>query len=188
MCVPIAVAALALSAVGTGIGIMGQMQQAKAQASAANYQSEVAANNAKIATQNATWANQAGEQQQAQAQLKTRAQVGGILAAQAASGVDVNKGSTIDVRSSAAETGQLDALTLRSNAARQAYGYDVQSTSDTAQSQLDSATASNIESAAPINAASTFLGGAGNAASKYAEFTQKSTRMTAGDGLSQTED
>lgn len=178
----IAIAGLALSAVGTGVGVMGSMQQASAQKSAANYQSAIAANNAKIASDNATRAGQAGEAQAAQVQQETRAKVGAIKAAQAANGVNVNTGSAVDVQSSAAELGELNAITLRSNAARQAYGYQTQEASYDAQSGLDKSTASNAETAGYLNAGSTFLSGAGSAAQNYANYRTKSSNMIAGDG------
>ena len=86
---------------------------------------------------NAERAAAAGEQNAAQAELKGRAAVGAIRAAQAANNVDVNTGSAVDVRSSAAETGQLNALTIRNNAAREAWGYQNQAASNTAQASLD---------------------------------------------------
>jgi len=44
----------------------------------------------------------------------------------AAQHVDVNAGSSLDVQADAAYLGELDALTIRNNAAKEAYGYRVQ--------------------------------------------------------------
>jgi hypothetical protein len=44
----------------------------------------------------------------------------------AAQNVDVNQGSSLDVQADAAYLGELDALTIRNNAAKEAYGYQVQ--------------------------------------------------------------
>jgi len=45
---------------------------------------------------------------------------------QAASGTDVNYGSNVDVQADTAYLGELDALTIRTNAAREAWGYRVE--------------------------------------------------------------
>ena len=139
----------------------GQIQSAEATKQAALFQSQVAANNAQIANQNASWATAAGEAQVAQSQMQTRANVGGIKAAQAAANVDVNSGSALDVQSSARDLGELSALTLRSNAARQAYGFQTQSGADTAESQLQKSLAGQAIPAGILGAASTALSTAG---------------------------
>lgn len=163
------------SIAGAGIGALGAIQQGKAASASANYNAAVAANNAVLAKQNASFASQEGAAQAEAQSMKTRAEVGAIKANQGAAGVDVNSGSSLDVRSSAAETGELNALTIRSNAARQAYGYQTEATSATAQSQLDTAQAGFDTTAADIGASSTFLGGVGNATSNYAGFLNKNS-------------
>lgn len=61
--------------------------------------------------------------------------MGAIKAAEAAGNVDVNSGSAVDVQSSAAALGELNAITIRGNAAKEAYGYETQSTSFENQAQ-----------------------------------------------------
>lgn len=165
-------ASLALAAVigSAVVGGAGAIQQGQAAKSAADYNAQVAQNNAKIATQNATWAAQEGEANAGEQGAKTKATVAATLASEGASGVDVNSGSFQNVRSSETELGMLDALTIRSNAARTAYGYETQATGDIAQSQLDKAQGQNSELSSYVNAGSTVLGGVGNAASKYTDF------------------
>ncbi len=141
---------------GAVVGAEGAKTQANAQAAAAGY-------NAKIAAQNAELAGAEGEAKVAQSQATTRAKIGATLASQAASGVNINTGSNVNVRESEAKLGTLDALTIRSNAAREAYGY-------AAQSQLDIAAAKNAKVAGNINATASILGGFGNAASSYGKF------------------
>lgn len=164
--------------IGAGIGAVGAYKSGQAAKASGEYNSEVAANNATIAQQNATLAAQEGNAAVEQSQLKTRAQVGGILANQAAAGVDVNKGSAVDVRSSAAELGELSALNIRSSAARQAYGYNVQATNDTAQSQLDKSQGDNAATAGDIGAGATIISGVGSAASGYANFLKNNSLNT----------
>ena len=49
-----------------------------------------------------------------------------MLAGQAASGVDVNSPSSVAARGTEAGLNQLDAMTIKSNYARQVYGYNLE--------------------------------------------------------------
>lgn len=162
-----AVPALFGTAVG---GAYGSFMQGQAQSDAAKFNATVAKQNAGISRENAAIAGQAGSEQAWMVGQKTRALTGGEQANQAASGVDVNSGSAVDVRASSTELGMLDALTVRSNAAREAYGYKQQATSQEEQSTLDTFEAKNAMSAGELNAANTFLGSAGSAADNFAKY------------------
>lgn len=165
-------AALPYIAIGSSIaggitGAIGAEKSASAQSTALMYQSQVAANNAQIAQQQANLTTASGAQQAATEGLKTRAQVGQIKAAQGASNIDVGTGSAVDVRSSAAELGELNALTIRSNAARQAYGYETNAASYKAESALDVYGAGQAKEAGNVGAITSILGGASSAGSQY---------------------
>lgn len=161
------------SIAGAGVGALGAIKQGQAEKSSAEYNSQIAANNAKLATQNAAYSGAEGVAQAEASSFKTRAQVGGILANQGASGVDVNTGSAVDVRSSASQLGELNALDIRSNAARQAYGYQTEAVGSQAQSTLDQSQAANAGTAGNISAGSTLLGGLGSASTNYTGFLNK---------------
>lgn len=148
----------ALTAASTAISVLGSVQQGKAAKASANYNAQVQQNNAALATQNATLAGRAGAANAEREQMKARANVGAIKASQAANGVNVNTGSAVDVRSGAAEAGLLNAITVRSNAAKEAYGNQTQATSANAQAQLDRAQGKSAETAGYVNAAGTLLG------------------------------
>ncbi len=122
-----------LGGLGTVASALGAIQQGQAAKKSANYNAQIQEHNAEIAQNNATLAGREGAANAAIEQQKARANVAGIKAAQAANGVDVNTGSAVDVRSSAAELGELNAITVRSNAVKQAYGYQTQAASDKAQ-------------------------------------------------------
>lgn len=164
---PMAAISLGMGAVGTGISAFGAVEGAQAQSANAAYQSQIAANNAKIANQNASWTMQSGEAQAQQEGMKTRSEVGAIKAAQAGNNIDVNSGSAVDVRSSASQLGELNALTIRSNASRQAYGYETQSMNETAQSQLEASQSSQALDAGMFSVAGSLLGGASSFAGNY---------------------
>lgn len=157
-----------------GMQVMGDMQKGKAVKAQAEYNASVAAANAQIAKNKAAMAGAAGTAQVEQAQLETRAKVGGIVAAQAAGNIDINSGSALDVRSSAKQLGELNALTVRSNAARTAYGYETEAASETGQQGLYKSEADNAMPAAELNAFGSVLGGTSSAASNYAKFQLES--------------
>lgn len=159
-----------------GLGAYGQIQQGQAKASSDRFNAALDRNNAQIARENAERAGQAGEAQAGISEMKTRAQVGAIKANQAAGGVDVNTGSAVDVRSSAAALGELDAISIRSNAAREAYGYQQNSRSFEQQANLGESEAKNADIAGPINAAGTLLGGIGDAATNWAKWQSGSSK------------
>jgi hypothetical protein len=161
--------------VAGGVGAYGAIQSSDAASASASYQAQVSANNATIASQNAQYATAAGEAQVTQSQLKTAATVGGIKASEAASGLDVNSGSNVDVQSSAKQLGELDALTIRNAAARQAYGYQTQSMSDVAQAGLEKAQSSQDLTAGMFGAGSSILGGATSASNSYGKYLQLSS-------------
>jgi len=167
MGVALPIIAVVAAVAGTAVSAIGQANAAAAQGKAANYQAQVAANQQQIASQQAQQASAAGEQQAYNQGMRTRALVGSIEAAQGASNVDVNSGSAVDVRSSAAALGQLDALTIRSNAARQAYGFETQGVSYGAEAGLQQQKASQAGTAGTLGAFGSLLSGASSVARQY---------------------
>lgn len=165
----------AMSAVSGVMSAVGTVMGAMAASSSAKYNAEIAQRNSEVAKQNAVWAGQAGEQQASVEEQKTRARMGGIIAAQAANNIDVNSGSALDVRSSAASLGELSALTIRSNAAKEAYGYENQAWSSQAQANLD-------ESNASADMMAGFIGGAGDLISGIGSMS-KWEAYNAGNGI-----
>lgn len=173
-------AGLALAVVATAASISGQMQQAEAQANALKYQAQVAENNRKIGEQLADRATAAGESQVQAQRLKTAAAIGGIKAHQGASGLDINSGSAVDVQSTAAEMGELDALTIRNNAAMASYNYKLQGAGYGQAAALNQAAASNALTAGNLSAFSSFAGGASNIADKWIKYQNAGLLTTGG--------
>lgn len=144
---------------GSAVNAYGQLQTARAQSDLYNFNAQVSEQNALIAEQKGRWAAETGNQDVAASQMKTAAKVGSIKANQGASGVEIGTGSNADVITSTKEIGALDALTIRSNAARQAYGYTTEAYSDRTQEQLDKMAADNSTKAGYIGAGTTLLSG-----------------------------
>ena len=162
--------AIASTVAAGAVSAVGDAQSAAAQQKAADYNAQVAANNAAIANQNATASLTAGASAQETQAVQTRAQVGGEMAAQAASGLDVDSGTAVNVRSSAAELGQMSGMNISYNAARQALGYQATAGSEEAESQLDVMQGEQASTAGMFGMGSSILGGLSGAASEGLTF------------------
>ncbi len=147
------------------VGVAGAGMSAYSQYQSANYQAQVAKNNQTIANQSASIALQQGTVAEENQRLKTGAMVGAIESQEGASGVNPNEGSALNVRSSAADTGELDALTIRYNANLQNWNAKNQAASYGGQAQLDQAQGN-------WGVASSILGGASSVSSKWLTFNQ----------------
>jgi hypothetical protein len=119
--------------VSTAISAYGAIRQARASKKAGEAQQDAAESQAGLADYNAAVAEvQAkdaitrGAEDEHRFRSSIRTLIGSQRAAFAASNVDVSFGSAVDVQADAAELGELDALTIRNNAAREAWGYNVQ--------------------------------------------------------------
>lgn len=157
---------------GTILSPLGAYGQGHAQAEASHYNALVAWNNAKIAKENQSIVSQAGEAQTGMAGERSRAAGGAIKTNQAASGVSVNSGSAVDTQTSARELGNLDAMTVRSNAVKEAYGYKVQSENFNTEGEFLARQAKSEEAGAIVGAATTFIGSAENDYSTYLKWQQ----------------
>jgi hypothetical protein len=158
------------TALGGVVGAIGQVNAAEAAGASSKYAAEVAANNQTIAKQNTDLAGAAGASAIEQQGIKTKEAVGAIEAAQAASNIDVNSGSALDVRSSRTATGTLDALTLRANTEKQVYGYQTAATSFAGQESLSKAAEAQAPAAAALGASTSLLSGATGVASQYSQW------------------
>ena len=117
-----------LAVAGSVASAGASVYQGYAASANAQYQAQVARNNATIARQNADYAMKSGEQQAQMVQLRGASIAGGIKNAQGGSGVNVNSGSYSDVRQSQELTSTLDTATTINNAELKSYGYRTQAT------------------------------------------------------------
>lgn len=155
------------TALGGIQGAIGSLMQGQDQAAMYNYQAGVARTNSIISYQNATYASQVGEQQALQSGMAGAQRYGQIRAVQGSHGLDVNTGSAKDVASSQQLINRMDQTTIRSNAAKTAYNYEVQSTQFTAQAGLDTLAAKNAQTAGLIGASSSILGASSAVSSEW---------------------
>lgn len=155
------------SLVGGLLGAFGANQSAKAQSQMYAYQAQVAKINSQIDKQNADYALAVGESQATQYGLKSAQQQAQIRAAQGASGVAVNSGSAADVQRSQRQISQMDLATIRQNAAKTAYDYNVKSVQDINQAGLYGLASTDAKRAGTLNVMSSLIGTAGSVSSKW---------------------
>jgi hypothetical protein len=152
------VLSIAATLVGAGISAIGAEQQAKANAAAANY-------NAQVAKNASIFAQQQGVVEAEKQQREAAMVIGKDRAAAAASGIDVNSGSPLDIQADNYVTGKLNEATALNNASRNAWGYATQSNLYGMEAQSD-LTAGNY------NAAGALIGGASELSNRWSQFQQ----------------
>lgn len=158
---------------GTAFSAFGAIQQGRAAAAQAEYQAAVGRNNAILAQRAADDARLRGEEAARRKAVESRQLIGRQRAVLAANGVLVDQGSALDLTSDAAEIGKLDELTIRSNAEREALGYEAQGSNFSASAQLNQIRADNAQSSAMGSAFGTVLTGATSVASKWYQYKKE---------------
>ncbi|WP_229729565.1 virion core protein, T7 gp14 family [Agaricicola taiwanensis] len=143
------------------IGGAGQIQQARATAAAAQYNAQIARNNAILAERRAQDAIVRGMDEEQQKRLHTAALRGQQLVMAAAGNVDTGYGSALDMLVDTTIQGELDALTIRTNAEREAYDARIAGMNQTAQANLYEMEAKSARTSGMFGAAGTLLSGFG---------------------------
>jgi hypothetical protein len=101
-----------------------------------------------------------GATEEDQQRLQTIGAIGTQRAGFAANGVDVNSGTAANIQDDTAQLGEFDALTIRNNAAKEAWGYRTQS-------QTFRQSAKTAEKSATSNMFGSLLGAGASAGSAY---------------------
>ena len=127
--------ALLLAGAGAVMKVVGdvkagnaQKAAGEAQQAAANSQADLADYNATVADAQAKDAIDRGTLDENRFRTGVKSMIGSQRAGFTSGNVDVSTGSAVDVQADTAHQGELDALTIRTNAARAAWGYQVQAT------------------------------------------------------------
>lgn len=137
-----------------------------------NYQAGISRMQAKFNKWNAKEAYDDGSFQGIQLGLKQRQQMGEIVAAQGASGIDVNSGSSVAVRESQEAINRMDQATLARNTAKKAYAYEVAASGDEAQASLYDTAAVNSRKEGKIAQIQSLISGASSVSSKWLQGRQ----------------
>jgi len=159
---------LALAVGSAVVGGIGAVYSANASASASRYNAQVAQMNATLSERRAKDALARGAAAEQQKRLEVAQLRGRQLAAAGANGVDVGFGSPLDAMIDTATLGELDALTIRRNAARESYDFQVQAVNGRADAALSNANAANTLTGGYLNAAGNILGQGSSAYGNYA--------------------
>lgn len=150
-----------MALIPAAIGLAGSMMQAQGQTQNAEFQSGMMGQNANFKLRTADETINAGNTSADWQRVRAGQAVGTQRSAQAANGIDVNSGSAAQLQDDTAMLGELDALTIQNNAAREAYGYRVQAKQDILNA---SQTVQNGKTAAK----GSILGGIGGAFGSFA--------------------
>lgn len=119
-----------MALIPVAIGLVGGMMQAQGQTQNADFQSGMMEQNAQFKLKTADETINAGNTSADWQRVRAGQAVGTQRSVQAANGIDVNSGSAAQLQDDTAMLGELDALTIQNNAAREAYGYRVQAKQD----------------------------------------------------------
>lgn len=154
-----------LQVAGLVSGVFGATNQSKATQQAYNYQATVNRNNAQVAE----WQAQDALQRGAKAEQAQRLKVAQLKSAQragfAARGIALDEGSPLNILNDTDYMGELDALTIRDNAAKEAWGARTQGANYSSDAAMLGARA---DAESPLGAGfSTLLTGAGTVASSW---------------------
>lgn len=169
----LAYASIAATVLSTGMSVYGQMQAGKAAQGQANYQAAVANNNKIIADRQAADSIARGKTAEKQHRQQVAQLIGRQRTVMAGNGVELDSGTALDLTSDTAGIGEMDALTIRSNAEREAYAHKVQGMGFEADAGLYSMRGDAARSAGTTGAFSSLLGGAGSVASKWYGFRKE---------------
>lgn len=150
-----------MALIPAAIAIGGSLLQAQGQKQSAAFESDMMQQNAGFKRQTAQEILNAGDTSADWQRVRTGQAVGTQRSVQAANGIDVNSGSAAQIQDDTAMLGELDALTIQNNAAREAYGYRVQARQDLLNA---SQTVQNGKTAAM----GSILGGIGSAFGSFA--------------------
>ena len=173
-----AYAAIAIAVVSTVAGVASAQQQGRNQRKMANYQAQVAENNAKIAEQQADYALRKGEQDAVTQSMKGAAIAGRVRAAQAANAIDINTGSAVDVQESQREQSVLDTETVMHNSQMEAYGYRSQAQDFRGQSGMSRASGEMATQEARNRSFGSLLEGASAVAGSWGKLPKSSSPNT----------
>jgi hypothetical protein len=127
----------------------------------ANAQADQLRQNALFLRQSAADAESRGRHEADWQRNETQQLIGTQRTTQAASGGVVDEGSNALIQQDTAQLGELDALTISNNAAREAYGYNVEATSNIKNSIKAKAAGKNAVISSVVGGALGGMGGGG---------------------------
>lgn len=127
------------------------VQQYESQKAEARYNEAVEKDKARIGDAQAEQALELGNIEEDRQRARVRAAIGSQRVALAANNIDSSSGSALDLIGETAQFGEEDALAIRANAAREAWGYKVGANDSRNQAKLTKAAGKNRGTATLLN-------------------------------------
>jgi hypothetical protein len=155
-----------MAATAAVVAVVGAGYTAYASYKSGKVNQQIAEVNAKTTDFQAKDAVYRGEIEEDNLRLQVRKLIGAQRASYAGQGVDVNEGSADIAQQDTAYLGELDALTIRNNAAREAYGYRTESFNQRAGGSLAAAQGRNQAFTTLLTGGYTYWSSGGAAAVK----------------------
>lgn len=180
--VSLAIIGTVASVAATGVSVMGAVQSGKQASAQMEYQSKINNNNAILADRQAEDALARGQEEERKHRIKLGLYQGQQINAFASNGVTVDSGTPLDVLGDSAETGELEALTIRNNAARESWGYRVQAGNYRSSAGLNSSAAQNAITSGYTSGFSSALAGAGSVADRWYTYNRYGSGGTSSGG------
>jgi hypothetical protein len=143
-----------------GFGFMQHQTEAQAASLRGRFENDVAERNAQLAERQGRDAIGLGDLEARRLGGQTDQAISTERAATAGQNVDVSGGSAAAVRASQQLVGNVDELTIRNNAARQAWGYDVEAANQRMNGRLALLAGENEAAGERLASVSTLLSGA----------------------------
>ena len=168
-----------MAGIGAGASMFGAVTQAQgaqyqgqAQAAQQTYMAGVADVNARLAAQDANYAQSAGNIEVGKAGMQGRAVIGATKAGIGAGNIALGTGSAGRVVGSEVAIAQENEAVTAANTAKQVYGFKVKQAQDVAQAGAYRAGAQTSTVAAGFAEKASFISGVGSTASKFAQMGQ----------------
>ena len=158
---------IATSLAAGGVSAVGSVMGGNAASSSSGYQAQVARINGDVARMNRDTTLTSGAQKAEAVGIAGRQTMGKVITQQAASGVDITKGSASRVQTSQQAAISGDISRVYDNTARAAYGYEVEGFNKDASAKMLEAKAAGEKKAGYMKALGTILGSASSVAGKW---------------------
>lgn len=160
---------LILAAVSTAVTAGAALYQGQAAKSAADYNAKVAEMNAKIADRAAMDELERGARDEQRKRIEVSAISSQQRATMSGMGLDITYGTPLEMLVDTAYAGEMDALTVRTNANRAAYNQDVRAANLRAQASIYEFEGRSARTGSMLSAIGTTVGGIGSASGKFAD-------------------
>lgn len=110
-----------------GMQVVQGQQQGQAEKAKAEFQANILNQNSRFAEMQAKESLRVGKEKEFESRLSGKRTIGAQRAALAAQGIELGSGSALDIQADTAAQSELDAITIRNNAFREAMGYRMRS-------------------------------------------------------------